>query len=465
MPLHSDKLRLLRRIPDIRFEEEARGYSKDQVDRVLNNLAPLADEIERLQNRLGEAETRAASAESRLVEARRPSGPGSPDLPPAPQPDFDETLRNTLVSAQRQADTTVREAKEEAERLRTEAEFQSNAMLADARDQAAELTTEAVAYRERLMAEAATERARLLDEAKDEARNRLESVELELAEAHDAERNNLVSQIAELEETHRLLQGDVERFEQHLAQRNTDVKAALDEIQAALDDPQRLRHNDGIQPAELNDFDADNYPPIGVEVVALNDLEAEARLASESTSANSEVVEAADLDVLAPDLEADIDEGVDHDLDDGIAVQAVATTDALPSQPPQPPAEAQAESESETATEAAPQPETEPEADTDHSAETDHDVEAEDEVEVQQGPPPEPVPDDPQLGVQTQVIPPPPVPGAQNGEQATDDTGDPFLDELRRATSEDAETDDAISDFFDGKQPDRGGGGWFGRRR
>ena len=31
MPLQSDKLRLLRRIPDIRFEEETRGYSKDQV--------------------------------------------------------------------------------------------------------------------------------------------------------------------------------------------------------------------------------------------------------------------------------------------------------------------------------------------------------------------------------------------------------------------------------------------------
>ncbi|MGI9595978.1 MAG: DivIVA domain-containing protein, partial [Acidimicrobiales bacterium] len=139
MPLQSDKLRLLRRIPDIRFEEETRGYSKDQVDRVLANLAPLADEIERLQARLSESETRAASAEARLVEARSPSqASGAPGMPPAPQPDFDETLRNTLVSAQRQADTTIREAKEEAERLRTEAEFQSNALLADARDQASE---------------------------------------------------------------------------------------------------------------------------------------------------------------------------------------------------------------------------------------------------------------------------------------------------------------------------------------
>lgn len=435
MPLQSDKLRLLRRIPDIRFEEEPRGYSKDQVDRVLANLAPLADEIERLQNRLSESETRAASAEARLVEARSPVQHGAPDMPPAPQPDFDETLRNTLVSAQRQADTTVREAKEEAERLRTEAEFQSNAMLADARDQAAELTTEAVSYRERLMAEAAAERARLLDEAKDEARSRLESVEAELSEAHQGERTKLVSQITELEETHRLLQGDVERFEKHLAHRTTEVRAALEEITAALDDPQRLRPNDGIEPAELKEFDQEAYPPIAVEVVALNELENEAKMAAETTAPTADLVEAADLDVLAPDPEADMDEGVDVDLDDGIEVQAVNTNDSI-----------SVPDETEV--------ETEP---------------TQDAVDDEQGQPPEPPgPDDPQLGVDTQVVPPPPVPGpGQNGQpsdEQSDETGDPFLDELRRATSDDAETDDAISDFFDNK-PDRGGGGWFGRRR
>lgn len=433
MPLQSDKLRLLRRIPDIRFEEEPKGYSKDQVDRVLANLAPLADEIERLQNRLTEAENRAASAEARLVEARSPVQPGAPDMPPAPQPDFDETLRNTLVSAQRQADTTVREAKEEAERLRTEAEFQSNAMLADARDQAAELTTEAVAYRERLMAEAAAERARLLDEAKDEARSRLETVESDLADAHESERAKLVRQITELEETHRLLQGDVERFEQHLSQRSTEVRAALDEIATALDDPHRLRRNGGIEPAELKEFDAENYPPIAVEVVALSELENEAKMAAEATAPTADVVEAADLDVLAPDPEADIDDGVDVDLDDGIEVQAVNTNDSIPS----------------------------PE-------DTEVEPEAEEAVDAEHSGPPEPGPDDPQLGVDTQVIPPPPVPGTgQNGQpsdEPLDDTGDPFLDELRRATSDDAETDDAISDFFDNKT-DRGGGGWFGRRR
>ena len=435
MPLQSDKLRLLRRIPDIRFEEEPRGYSKDQVDRVLANLAPLGDEIERLQTRLSEAENRAAAAEARLVEARSPSRAAAPDMPPAPQPDFDETLRNTLVSAQRQADTTIREAKEEAERLRTEAEFQSNALLADARDQSAEMTTEAVAYRERLMSEAAAERARLLEEARDEARKRLEAVETELSQAHDSERTRLLGQITELEETHVLLQQDVLRFEEHLAARSAQVKAALEDVASVLEDPKRLRANDGIEPAQLKEFDADNYPPVAVEVVALNELEAEAQTSAEATVKAEDPIDAADLDVLAPDLEADVDEGVDVDLDDGLAVQTgdfdpaeVAATGEVPEHFP------------------------------DDIVDDLGSMEGGD-VEMMS---------DPQLGVETQVIPPPQATSvdaeaeaATNGDAAT---GDPFLDELRRVTTEDPDSDDAISDFLDDKQ-DRGGGGWFGRGR
>ena len=55
MSVGSDKLRLLRQIPPVKFEEEMRGYSKSQVDRVLDTLAPLADEIESLQQQLADA--------------------------------------------------------------------------------------------------------------------------------------------------------------------------------------------------------------------------------------------------------------------------------------------------------------------------------------------------------------------------------------------------------------------------
>ncbi|MEM8926336.1 MAG: DivIVA domain-containing protein [Actinomycetota bacterium] len=386
MAQQSDKLRLLRRIPDIRFEVEAQGYSKDQVDRVLANLAPLADEIEKLQARLGEAENRAQAAEARLIEARSPSAAASaPSAPPAPMPDFDETLRNTLVNAQRTADTTVREAKEEAERLRNEAEFQSNALLADARDQATEMTTEAVAHRERLLAEAAAERAKMLENAKDEAQARVDAVEEELARAHETERTQLLEQINDLQHIHGLLQADVSRFERHLEARRTDVKSALDELNAVLDDPELLRSREALEPAEIGVVDPNDYPPISVEVVALDELEVEATAATEATARpHGEVIDPDELDELAPSEVLD-DEGMEYEGD--------------------------AQSGNGDAS-------------------------------------------------------------ANGGEQAAgvvDEnsppaTGDPFLDELRRVTTEEPGDGDPITDFLEDDDA-KGSGGWFGRRK
>lgn len=411
MAQQSDKLRLLRRIPDIRFEEESRGYSKDQVDRVLANLAPLADEIEKLHARLAEAETRAASAEARLIEARSPSQtPIPPGAPPAPMPDFDETLRNTLVNAQRTADTLVREAKEEAERLRNEAEFQSNALLADARDQANEMTTEAVAHRERLLGEAAAERAKMLDSAKDEAQHRVNAVVDELAQAHEAERSRLLDQISDLQHIHGLLQSDVTRFERHLEARRTDVKKALDELNAVLDDPELLRSREALEPAEIGVVDTTDYPPIAVEVVALAELEKEANAAVESTTRPTEVIAADELDDLAPNpvqaVEEPEEEPVYEAPEEVVYAQDYAdeiTPEAMPTVAPV----------------------------TNGGSEV----------------PPVPV------GVNSSQ-PPPPSP-----------TGDPFLDELRRVTTEEPGVGDPITNFLEDDNSNRGGGGWFGRRK
>ena len=405
MAQQSDKLRLLRRIPDIRFEEESRGYSKDQVDRVLANLAPLADEIEKLQARLSESETRAASAEARLIEARSPSQtPSPPGAPPAPMPDFDETLRNTLVNAQRTADTTVREAKEEAERLRNEAEFQSNALLADARDQATEMTTEAVAHRERLLAEAAAERAKMLDTAKEEAQQRVNAVEEELAQAHEAERSRLLEQIGNLQHTHGLLQGDVSRFERHLEARRTDVKSALDELNAVLDDPELLRAREALEPAEIGVVDTTDYPPIAVEVVALHDLEEEANAAIEDTTRPSEVIDADELDLAPAD-----DDGEQADEDEYVEAEDEVNGDGF-----------------ET---------------------TDYD-------DVENEP----------VAVAAEVATNGDVQAAADGTAPPPPSGDPFLDELHRATNEEPSAGDPITDFLEEDNPNRGGG-WFGRRK
>jgi len=414
MAQQSDKLRLLRRIPDIRFEEESRGYSKDQVDRVLANLAPLADEIEKLHARLAEAETRAASAEARLIEARSPSQTPMPPGPaPTPMPDFDETLRNTLVNAQRTADTLVREAKEEAERLRNEAEFQSNALLADARDQANEMTTEAVAHRERLLGEAAAERAKMLDSAREEAQHRVNAVVEELSQAHENERSRLLDQIADLQHIHGLLQGDVTRFERHLEARRADVKRALEELNAVLDDPEALRSREALEPAEIGVVDSTDYPPIAVEVVALHELEAEAAAAIEATTRPTEVIAPEELDDLAPPTpslngDEEVEEEPVYETAAPVAAQEVVYADSYA------------------------------EEITDSAAAT---------------PPP------PNGASQ---VPPVPVGASQ---PASPPTGDPFLDELRRVTTEEPAAGDPITNFLEDDNSNRGGGGWFGRRK
>lgn len=406
MAQQSDKLRLLRRIPDIRFEEESRGYSKDQVDRVLANLAPLADEIEKLQAKLGEAESRAQSAEARLIEARSPSAaPSAPGAPPAPMPDFDETLRNTLVNAQRTADTTVREAKEEAERLRNEAEFQSNALLADARDQATEMTTEAVAHRERILAEAAAERAKMLENAKDEAQQRVDAVEEELAKAHESERTQLLEQINDLQHIHGLLQADVTRFEHHLEARRADVKTALDELNAVLDDPELLRSREALEPAEIGIVDNADYPPISVEVVALEELETEAENALAETARQTEVIDADELDEIAPSEALHVEDEVE-----GTSQNGSGDYEEEPSGNGDTPANGEVDEEVETVAAAG-------------------------------------VADSESL---------------QNPASAA--TGDPFLDELRRVTTEEPDDGDPITDFLEDDDA-KGASGWFGRRK
>ncbi|MDH3683490.1 MAG: hypothetical protein OEV40_26520, partial [Acidimicrobiia bacterium] len=54
--------------------------------------------------------------------------------------------------------------------------------------------------------------------------------------------------------------------------------------------------------------------------------------------------------------------------------------------------------------------------------------------------------------------------GSKDGSGPPPPTGDPFLDELRRVTTEEPGAGDPITDFLEEDNPNRGGG-WFGRRK
>ena len=101
---------------DVQFREKLRGgYHPEDVDAFLEQAAVAADE---LQQRLQRAETRADRAERSLEDAST----------------NDDTLKRVLLMAQRTADQTVREAREEAERMLIEARAQGQTIISDAEE-------------------------------------------------------------------------------------------------------------------------------------------------------------------------------------------------------------------------------------------------------------------------------------------------------------------------------------------
>lgn len=114
------------------------GYDHDEVDEFLDraaaDLARQHEQIRAVEGRITEAERRAAEAES---QARDHS-------------DSDETLRRTLVLAQRTADAAIKEAEDDAARIVAESRQKADGLIASAEEQ---VRREVGATRDRLQAE------------------------------------------------------------------------------------------------------------------------------------------------------------------------------------------------------------------------------------------------------------------------------------------------------------------------
>lgn len=100
---------------EVEFREKMRGYHPEDVDHFLEQVAA---GIEVLQDRLRQAVERAQRAEAAASDAGG----------------TDDTLRKTLVLAQRTADLAVQEAREQAARILASAEQQAQSILAEAED-------------------------------------------------------------------------------------------------------------------------------------------------------------------------------------------------------------------------------------------------------------------------------------------------------------------------------------------
>jgi DivIVA domain-containing protein len=189
---------------DVEFREAKRGgYNTQDVDEFLERLAVGLERqdssVKDARQRIDAAEARAAEAERRAVQAEQAASETSTS---------DETLKRTLVLAQRTADAAIREAEEQASRTLSSAQAEASRLLADAQDAS----------------------ARAQAEAEDDARK-----------AHEEARTRVLQEMHELEAARDRLRDDVDLLERHLDEQRERVRRSVHELQRMLDDPDSLR--------------------------------------------------------------------------------------------------------------------------------------------------------------------------------------------------------------------------------
>lgn len=203
-----------RTLREVEFREKLRGYNQDDVDEFLERVAA---GIEVLQERLRQATERAIRSEQKLTEI----------------PEDDDTLRRTLVLAQRTADMAVKEAQSKASEI-----------LANAQNEARSLITEA-----------------------EESARRISS---------DAERE-VRAELSRLEEARAQLQIDVENLEHHLDTERSRIHLALSNALRWVDEnlpqvqagpPVRQVDIPPAAPAAPSSMPAPQAPPVERQRVA-----------------------------------------------------------------------------------------------------------------------------------------------------------------------------------------------------
>jgi DivIVA domain-containing protein len=192
-------------INEVEFHQKMRGYDPDEVDDFLERVATAVTAMhERLREageRSTQAERRAAELEQRLREA--PASATSSTIE-----EESETIRRTLVLAQRTADAAIKEAEEEAQ-----------AAIRAAREQADQIHREAQEQAQRLVTEA----------------------EAEARKSADDTRQRLVAEIIALEEARDAIRSDQSILERHVDDHRLRLRGTIADLEKLLEDPARMR--------------------------------------------------------------------------------------------------------------------------------------------------------------------------------------------------------------------------------
>ena len=182
------------------FGERWRGYDQEEVDRFIEEVAVAADELHARVRDLTDRVTRA--------EARSGSG------------EADDTVKRTLMLAQRAADLVVNEAKGVAERT-----------VGDATAQAKRIVTEAEQQRDMRLTEADGEATRQVERRLAETESDHRAHVERLAGEREGVQKAISAQRIELADLHELTQTSRDRLRAAL----TDHLARLDLLDALVD--------------------------------------------------------------------------------------------------------------------------------------------------------------------------------------------------------------------------------------
>lgn len=190
-------------LKDIRLSDSFRGYNKDEVDELLERVGVA---IGQLQGRLREAIDRADGAEARAATVGGRS-------------ESEDTLRRTLVLAQRTADAAIAEANAEAAQTLEEANAHAARTTSAANERASELVRAAEAQAAILRTETEAEVRRIAEES----------------------RAPLMEDIREAERVRNFLRDDIGLLERHLVAQRERLRVDVGELTRIIEEPSTLR--------------------------------------------------------------------------------------------------------------------------------------------------------------------------------------------------------------------------------
>ncbi|MGA3351623.1 MAG: DivIVA domain-containing protein [Acidimicrobiales bacterium] len=193
---------------EVEFRDRLRGYDTDEVDEFLEKVAVAVEELqEKMRQLVYRAERAERSISERGVDAD------------------DDTIRRTLVLAQRTADMAVREAQEQAAVLMDGARNESEKLLGEARESAKRLQADA----ERRHSDDIARLERQRDKVRDELK--------ELSELLDSERKRLAESLrAALRFVERTLPGSGEISSIHPTSPPSETRALDEQIEAQINE-------------------------------------------------------------------------------------------------------------------------------------------------------------------------------------------------------------------------------------